>query len=369
MAPPTPAPAVARGAGSTIARERVRAVLADVLAEARAEAAGTGDEDYRLVWDELARTALGGKGFRGTLVVRTHDALGGREPDAADRVGAALELVHTAFLVHDDLIDRDFRRRGAPNLMGTVLAAATARGLPPAAATRLAEAAAVLAGDLALGLAHRLVALAAPAAAHSALQDLLSRTLAVSVRGELADVRDGLPGSTPTVDGALETAAAKTAMYSFRAPLAAGALLVGAPAETRARLDEAGRRLGVAFQLVDDLCGVFAPDEVTGKSRLSDLREGTATVLMLLARQTPRWQRIDTYLRRELTDEAAAGVRGELAASGAPQQVAGLVRAELDAVGALVPDLPPAAARLLGELTATVSAAVEEAERHVRAAG
>ena len=369
MALPTTVPGISGRTGSTTARQRVRAVLTDVLAEARAEAAGTGDEDYRLVWDELTRTALGGKGFRGTLVVRTHDALGGRAAGAADRVGAAFELVHTAFLVHDDLIDRDLRRRGAPNLMGAMLAVAAARGLAPVAATRLAEAAAVLAGDLALGLAHRLVALAAPAAVHGALQDLLARTLAVSVRGELADVRDGLPGSTPTVDGALETAAAKTAMYSFRAPLAAGALLAGAPAETRVRLDEAGRRLGVAFQLVDDLCGIFAPDEVTGKSRLSDLHEGTATVLMLLARQTPRWERIERHLRRELTDVAAAAVRGELAASGAPQQVAALVRAELDAVGALGPDLPPAAARLLEELTATVSAAVEQAERHVRAAG
>ena len=88
----------------------------------------------------------------------------------------------------------------------------------------------------------------------------------------------------------------KTAVYSFSAPLRAGALLAGAPREAIAALDAEGGRLGLAFQLVDDLIGAFGSAEQAGRDEGGDLRESKRTPLIALARQTPAWSRVNDAL-------------------------------------------------------------------------
>src|SRR5690625_792355 len=168
--------------------DAVRAVLAGLMRETRPRAAEHGAL-YERLWAELDRAVAGGKRFRGRLVVELHDALGGPRREVATRVGAAFELLHAGFLVHDDLIDHDTMRRGEPNLAARMGEAARYAGAGEAQAEELAEAAAVLAGDLALALAHRLVATAqVPPEVHARLQQLLWETVYVSVAGELGDV-------------------------------------------------------------------------------------------------------------------------------------------------------------------------------------
>ncbi|WP_418606109.1 polyprenyl synthetase family protein [Georgenia sp. SUBG003] len=82
------------------------------------------------LWDALTAATEGGKRFRPALVVAAHDVLGGGLPGPAARVGAAVELLHTAFVIHDDVIDGDDTRRGRPNVSGTFAAAASAAGAP-----------------------------------------------------------------------------------------------------------------------------------------------------------------------------------------------------------------------------------------------
>ena len=340
------------------AGEEVGAVLERLLTEVGPRA-GRHGVLYARLWDELGRAVGGGKRFRGRLVVEVHDALGGPRRDAAAQVGAALELLHVGFLVHDDLIDHDTMRRGELNLAARMGLVAREAGAPRAQAEELAEAAAVLAGDLAIALAHRLVAtVAAPPDLHARLQELLWETVFVSVGGELGDVAAALGLQDVSLDDALQIAAEKTALYSFQAPLRAGAILAGAPAEVRGEVDAVGLALGKAFQLVDDLLGVFAPESVTGKSALSDLREGKATTLMLHARALPVWQVIAADVGRpDLEEETAVGVRRALARSEAPARVVRQARAELDAVDGLLSASPSfsaadAVVRGVGEMVA-----------------
>ncbi|WP_413451057.1 polyprenyl synthetase family protein [Georgenia phoenicis] len=349
----------------------VSAVLTALLADLRPAAERHG-QLYGRLWEELGRASAGGKRFRGRLVVELHDTLGGTRRPAAAQVGAAVELLHVGFLVHDDLIDHDTMRRGEPNLAARMAALARAAGADERGAQELAEGAAVLAGDLAMSLAHRLVATVdVPGAVHARLQQLLWETVFVSVAGELADVAAGLGLEEVSLTDALRIAAEKTALYSFQAPMRAGAILAEAPAELRAEIEAVGLALGKAFQLVDDLLGVFAPESVTGKSALSDLREGKATTLVLHARTLPVWSRIGADVGRADLDEGTAAVmRRELARSAAPDRVARQAREELRAVARLLDgsSLLAPAAGVVGSARDAVARGLDDALGHVRAA-
>jgi geranylgeranyl diphosphate synthase type II len=109
----------------------------------------------------------------------------------------------------------------------------------------------------------------------------------------------------------------------------AGALLADADEPTVARLGEAGQMLGTAFQLVDDLLGVFGDPARTGKSASSDLRAGKQTPLLAHARTTPEWARIQGYVGRELSTAELVEVRELLTLSGSRSFVEGLARTHL----------------------------------------
>jgi geranylgeranyl diphosphate synthase type II len=304
------------------------------------------DEHDRVLWTEIDLATQGGKRFRPRLLLGAHAAFGGLHPAAAERLADALELLHTAFVIHDDVIDGDRVRRGRPNVIGTFTQRALADGAAPDRAGRYGEAAGILAGDLVLTAAVREIALCgAPPATTARLLDLLEDVLHRSAAGELADVRVSVtPGAGLTES--LAIAEWKTAAYSFQLPLQAGALLAGAPAPDVVRIGEVGRLLGIAFQLHDDLDGVFADATVTGKNPLSDLREGKDTALVAIARSTPWWPRIAPHLGRPDLDEAtAARVRHDLVACGAR-----------DAVETLAADLRAGAREAAAGLPAPVHA-------------
>lgn len=329
----------------------VNEIVAGVLRDQAQRAVGFGPA-YELLWEQLSLTARGGKNFRGRLVTAVHDSFGGVEPTSAAHLGAAFELLHAGFLIHDDLIDHDTHRRGAPNLSASMRSAALKQGAEDRSADHLAEASAVLAGDLAIALAHRLIAsIEAPADVRSALADLMWSTIFVSVAGELDDVVAAHGLWEVSIERALQTASAKTAFYSFQAPLRAGGLVAGAPDGALDGLDAVGRSLGQAFQLADDLLGVFAPKELTGKSQVSDLREGKATTLMLHARRLPVWKHIGHLVGRpDMDADAASKIRQHLALSGAPARVEQQARSELAATRQAIEEsdaLSPVAAELM----------------------
>jgi len=157
--------------------------------------------------------------------------------------------------------------------------------------------------------------------------------------GELADVRLSLGVGTASLAESLSMAEQKTSAYSFALPLQAGALLAGAHEETVARLGEAGRALGIAFPLVDDLLGVFGDPTRTGKSATSDLRARKQTPLLAHARTTPEWERIRRYVGRDLDHDELDETRRLLTTSGSRRFVEDLAQGHLSTARAVVEQL------------------------------
>ena len=331
--------------------------LGRLLAAGRARAAAIDPEHARL-WDALCEATEDGKRFRPVLVVATHDALGGSSPAAAVEVGAAVELLHTAFVIHDDVIDGDHVRRGRLNVSGTFRAQATAAGATTDDAHDYGLTAAILAGDLALAAAVRSVATCgAPTDVVHRLLDLLDAALHVTASGELADVRLSRDLAPTSLAASLAMEEQKTSAYSFALPLQAGAVLAGADDITTGRLAEAGRMMGIAFQLFDDLIGVFGDPRRSGKSSTSDLRTRKQTPLLVHAQATAEWERIRSYVGRDLDDAELAEVRRLLTVSGSRRFVEALVEEHLVSARSVVDELG-ISVELLADLLTRSSALV-----------
>jgi geranylgeranyl diphosphate synthase type I len=208
---------------------------------------------------------------------------------AAIRVGAALELFQAAALIHDDVMDASDVRRGLPTAHRAFEARHAAAGWAgdPAAFGRSA---AILLGDLCLVATQREFADAVallPVNRASAVRAAFDAMQTEVTVGQYLDVlaQVGPWGADPTADEARARAVirAKSASYSVRSPLVLGALLAGADDDAVARMAAAGLPLGEAFQLRDDVLGVFGDPAVTGKPAGDDLREGKRTVLVARA--------------------------------------------------------------------------------------
>lgn len=305
-----------------------------------------GDAGSRL-WAVLRSTVEGGRRIRPRVLLSAYDDLAGsspREPrDVTERIAGAMEVLHIAFLAHDDVIDDDHTRHGRHNVAGTYAAQALRAGASPAPAHAYGAAAGILAGDLALATAFRQIALSGAAPDSTAdLLDLFHATLHITADGELSDVWLGLDhdaADDADLGEVLATAERKTAVYTFELPLRAAALLAGRQG-LEVQLSRLGRTLGVAFQLRDDIDGTFGDPAQTGKSATSDLRDGKHTALVALARATPSWELIATVLgRRNASPQELALVRDLLESCGAR---AGVER--------MVCDLEQSAAQLAAEL-------------------
>ncbi|MGE3192170.1 MAG: polyprenyl synthetase family protein [Microbacteriaceae bacterium] len=315
---------------AAVAHERqsqVDAVLGRFFSLAKKRAAALGAE-YEQLWVELEANTVGGKRFRPRMVFAAYDALGGTDVEAAAYVGAAFELLHTALIVHDDVIDRDFVRRGAPNLAGTYRDRALAAGTSLAGAEHRGISAAVIAGDLALFNAYRLIDRSGVGdRVRRRLIEVMDDALFASAAGELIDVDFSFMTDVPLVDDILTMERLKTAVYSFECPLQAGAILAGASEETVTTLGDFGREMGIAYQIVDDLLGVFGTEAETGKTTIGDLREGKRTVLIAYATSAPGWDPLsDLFGNPELDDAGAERLRAHLVACGAKAFAEGLAR-------------------------------------------
>ncbi len=240
--------------------------------------------------------------------------------------GAALELLHAYFLVHDDWMDGDDERRGAPSV-------------PAVMRTRFPgkdAATSVLAGDLASAWAHRaLVEVALPPERVLEAARELTRAHEQVVAGQVLDVCADAADQTQVE----RVYALKTASYTVRAPVVMGAKLAGAgPAQTGALVAFA-EPLGVAFQLRDDLLGVFGDSSVTGKPSGGDLRRGKRTSLVLHALRDARAAAVLERVlgRADANDAAVAAAVEAIASSGArarvEERIAALVAESRAALG------------------------------------
>ncbi|MFJ5870047.1 polyprenyl synthetase family protein [Dietzia maris] len=255
--------------------------------------------------DDLGRTTRSGKGMRSALFDAVYTTSGGADEAVRAAAGRALELLHEAFLVHDDLADGDDQRRGQPNLQGRTTARATAGGIGTEAAGHLGQVGGLLGGDLLLVAAMADFArLPVPAPLLHRVLDEVQGAVVASIAGEYADVHGCVEREPADRERALAIGAAKTAAYSVCLPLVLGAMLGGAPDEVIPPLREAGRHLGTAYQVIDDVLGVFGDPAVTGKSNEGDLLRRAPTVLLAHAATTDAWPRVDAALGRPAADPA-----------------------------------------------------------------
>lgn len=276
-------------------RSSLDATIADTLTATIRRAAPGSDHEHVELMNALSHTCSGGGRLRPLLLLDTCRALGGDPDGPALRVAAAIEILHAAFVLQDDVIDVDLVRRGAPTANAALTAAALTEGAPMRGARRYGDAGGTLAGDL--GLITALTAVlrcGATATTVDRLVDLLENAVHASAAGELADVSPAAvapPGgsSRTPVTASVRVAALKTSAYTTELPLRAGAVLAGADEHVDEALAAVGRPLGIGFQLLDDLVGIFGDESRTGKSALSDLRDGARTGLIAHAESTDAW--------------------------------------------------------------------------------
>ncbi|MGH3443528.1 MAG: polyprenyl synthetase family protein [Nitriliruptorales bacterium] len=273
--------------------------------------------------DELAAFVLAaGKRLRPALVLIGWEAAGHEELRPAVGPALAVELVHTCALVHDDLIDDADVRRGRP-AAHHAFADRHARAGWAGTADTFGRAAALLLGDLAFVAADELFLRAAddgvPADRVLAALRVFTTLREEVTAGQFLDVVAQSSGVNDP-DLALTIATYKSGRYSVARPLELGALLGGAP-ELAAGLARAGLPLGTAFQLRDDVLGVFGREEETGKSTLSDLAEGKRTLLVALTAgrlEDAERRRFEALLGDPRLDESGAKeLRRLMRASGA----------------------------------------------------
>ncbi len=307
--------------------------------------------EFAALWRAAADHALGGKLVRPRLLLDMHRALAAEtesEPTpAAVDVATYVELLHYAFLLHDDVIDGDLTRRRRPNLIGAI--AASALGTTEEASLHWARSSAILMGDLLLTAAVMGFARAdLPTDARTRLLDLIEETIVETVAGEHTDVALSHGIVAPELTTVLNMSVYKTATYSFSLPLRAAAILAGATASAEETLTAAGRHLGLAYQLQDDLLCVFGDHRSHGKDAFSDLREGKETAIIAFARSTTEWDAISAHFGSpDLSLRRATGIRDRLRACGAERFVTGVINDQIEAVHTLLAD----AART-GDITA-----------------
>jgi geranylgeranyl diphosphate synthase, type I len=204
------------------------------------------------------------------------------ELDAPLRAAASTELLHAFALLQDDVMDQSALRRGRPALHVRLADWHRTMGLD-GPAERFGESAAILLADLCLVWAEQLFRdCGLPAAALARgwpRYDTLRGELAV---GQFADLVNDARGE-PTFDEVLDVTRRKSGNYTVRRPLELGAALAGADEHTLAVLGDYGRLVGEAFQLRDDVLGVYGRPDVTGKPSGGDLRERKATSIVVLA--------------------------------------------------------------------------------------
>jgi geranylgeranyl diphosphate synthase type I len=246
--------------------------LSEVLKRSEADARVFGEEVAVMVGAVRSLCERGGKRLRPALCV-----VGARAEDpkapilAAIEAGVALELLQAYFLIHDDWMDQDEERRGGPTAH---IALKRAFG-----SQVLGDSSAILAGDHAIAMATaHLAGIPTTPARLKKCFELFAQMQISAVSGQQLDVIG------TTADPEL-TYRLKTASYTVRGPLLLGAELAGANKQTKDSLDAFSEPAGLAFQLRDDLIGVFSPPQITGKPQGSDLTEGKNTSLIHAARE------------------------------------------------------------------------------------
>ncbi len=241
------------------------------------------DDIVREVIEHLEEYTLrGGKRIRATLVIMGYRLLKGAEDEEIVKAAAALELTQSYMLIHDDIMDESDLRRGGPTyhiIYGEVHRNMGFPGCPK----RFGENMAIIAGDLADAYSHELLlSVNLPADVRLRAMRKLTRMVEETGYGQVLDIYSELREDFGEGD-LMKVHTLKTAKYTVEGPLHLGAILAGADEDTLRRITDYAIPVGVAFQIHDDILGLFGSEEEIGKPVTSDLAEGKKTLHILYA--------------------------------------------------------------------------------------
>jgi len=268
-------------------------------------------------------TLRGGKRIRAVMLILGYMAVGGRNMEKVRKASLSMELVQDMLLIHDDLMDRSPERRGGRSLHEHFRAVHRERGYR-GDPERFGDNMALIGGDLAEALAEKalLVSGFPPRNLVKALS-LQADMVRDTGYGQVLDLCSvELPEWTE--DQVLKVHHYKTARYTFEGPLLIGAVLHGAPERALKALSDYAVPVGIAFQLTDDIMGLFGDPKKGGVKDISDLREGKRTLLIVDALKRVSEADASTLLNGlgdpKLKLEDAARIRDIVAASGAVER-------------------------------------------------
>ncbi|MGB9373034.1 MAG: polyprenyl synthetase family protein [Jiangellales bacterium] len=346
-------------------RIRVQAVLDDVLAH-QADVLHAVSPDLDPLVEAAGDLNRGGKRLRPAFCYWGWRGAGGPAdgPDGAAivRAASALELFQAAALIHDDVMDDSDTRRGMPAIhrrFADLHRGESWRGEPE----RFGQAAAILLGDLCLSWSDELLSGsglddAALARGRPVFDQMRTELMGGQYLDMLEQARPGSPADA--ADRARQVIRYKSAKYTIEHPLLLGGALAGASAQLLASYSAFGLPLGEAFQLRDDVLGVFGDPEQTGKPAGDDLREGKRTVLIAFAMQKASSTQ-QALMRRHLGDPrldagSVETLREVIVDTGALDEVERLVES-LVAEAAAALDTSSVAEPARGVLTQLITAA------------
>ncbi len=280
-------------------------------------------EHGKQAFERLGEFALRpGKRLRGALAMFVYGSLTDKPNPSIINAALALELVQDYLLIIDDVMDRSKKRRGKPTVHELILAKDLA-----GKDRHLANMLAVNTGLLAAHMAQS-VLLKVDEQPQNLINasDVLQRNIAVTAYGQIDDLYNDLNAAADE-DQTISLYQRKNSYYSFISPMQLGAALAGrSDALAAAEIADIGLPAGVAFQLQDDILGLFGDEETTGKSSSDDLREGKYTLLILYALKRADAKGAEKIRHalgnQELTAFEAEQVRSIIRDSGALQEVA-----------------------------------------------
>lgn len=228
----------------------------------------------------------GGKRIRAALVEIGYRAGGGENDDRILKPAIAMELLHAFFLIHDDIMDRSDLRRNQPTVHRVF--ESNYRELMKNSDDRnrehFAESMALLAGDLCCAMAYEAITKSDfPSTRLLLALKKMHAVVDTTVVGQVLDILTPLKG-TVCEEEITKIHRLKTACYTFEGPLQFGMILAGACAEKLETISQYAIPVGIAFQIKDDLLGVFGSEKEVGKPVTSDLEEGKETLLTVFAR-------------------------------------------------------------------------------------
>lgn len=254
---------------------RIAAYFDTTLAEAK--------KDDDLVYESLEHvktmTLAGGKRLRPAFMFYGYLAAGGEDRERLLNTAVAVELIHMFLLIHDDIIDRDALRHGEPTLHERYRAWGK-RYLNLENPEHFGDSIALIVGDMLFALGNDIIFTSGfPEkniyAALSRMQKIVSHT----VVGQARDIYIEYKGEATEAE-ILSMYEKKTARYTVEGPLHLGALLAGGTPELAAELSRYALPIGIAFQIQDDILGIYGDEERIGKPVGSDIREGKITLLV-----------------------------------------------------------------------------------------